>query len=342
EARLSLAQACFPNDEIICDNGHDQTEVVYIAFTGDEAASGSNVTWAAINFEDFEASITDLANSLRLCVSGYWIHKAASNRQAYRKTYSDAKYAEDPAESIRKKRILFLVQFSNRGQGTISSSHIARADGDVIPARELRKQSLDSKDLFSPQCHTSNYISSSQASLLRLSIDDMQMKTAGACSLAVIFQLCAYIFAVSVIVPSTAPTGTLSDRSQNLTLPIPLNEIPSDPFNLHVPLSDITVRFFAYGPNLPTLDVALCLLQAANGVTFHVGYDAVIPDADYQYTYGVARLTLYTTPSHELTWGLWGTAIRGITLFVTEYEALALTFYIVEDGRVIGGGSFGI
>ena len=64
EARLSLAQACFPNDEIICDNGHDQTEVVYIAFTGDEAASGSNVTWAAINFEDFEASITDLANSL--------------------------------------------------------------------------------------------------------------------------------------------------------------------------------------------------------------------------------------------------------------------------------------
>ena len=63
EASLALAQACYPKG-ITCDNGHDQTDVLYIAFTGDDAVPGSKADWAATSFNDFEDSIADLGNSL--------------------------------------------------------------------------------------------------------------------------------------------------------------------------------------------------------------------------------------------------------------------------------------
>lgn len=63
EASLSLATACF-GKSMNGNNGHDETDVLYIAFPGDDAVPGSSANWTATNFQQFEDSITALGNRL--------------------------------------------------------------------------------------------------------------------------------------------------------------------------------------------------------------------------------------------------------------------------------------
>ena len=63
EASLSLGTACFGN-KITGNNGHGQKDVLYIAFTGDDAVPGKSAKWKAKNFDEFEASIKDLGDQL--------------------------------------------------------------------------------------------------------------------------------------------------------------------------------------------------------------------------------------------------------------------------------------
>lgn len=63
EASISLATACY-GDSITGDNGHDETDVLYVAFTGDEAVPGTSADWKADNYHDFEASIQNLGDEL--------------------------------------------------------------------------------------------------------------------------------------------------------------------------------------------------------------------------------------------------------------------------------------
>ncbi|KAL8725037.1 MAG: hypothetical protein Q9166_007612 [cf. Caloplaca sp. 2 TL-2023] len=63
EASLSLATACF-GTSMNGNNGHDEPDVLYIAFPGDDAVPGSSANWGASNFQQFEDSITTLGNRL--------------------------------------------------------------------------------------------------------------------------------------------------------------------------------------------------------------------------------------------------------------------------------------
>ncbi|KAK7445871.1 fungal chitosanase [Colletotrichum acutatum] len=64
EASISLATACYGNS-INGNSGHDDNDVLYIAFTGDEAVpGGSGANWMAPNAENFQSSISDLGNKL--------------------------------------------------------------------------------------------------------------------------------------------------------------------------------------------------------------------------------------------------------------------------------------
>ena len=47
EAPISLAQMCFPDDNINGDNGHGQEVVLYLGFTGKDAVPGSSADWKA-------------------------------------------------------------------------------------------------------------------------------------------------------------------------------------------------------------------------------------------------------------------------------------------------------
>ena len=64
EASISLATACFGRG-INGNAGHDENDVLYIAFPGADAVPGADgAAWSAQNFDDFEASISALGDKL--------------------------------------------------------------------------------------------------------------------------------------------------------------------------------------------------------------------------------------------------------------------------------------
>lgn len=70
EASISLATACYGSG-INGNSGHDQDDVLYIAFAGKGAVPGANgANWAARNYADFQQSIEGLGNSLIAKVGG--------------------------------------------------------------------------------------------------------------------------------------------------------------------------------------------------------------------------------------------------------------------------------
>lgn len=64
EASIALATACF-GDSVNGDSGHDQDDVLFIAFTGSGAVPGAGgAQWNAQDYNDFENSISTLGDSL--------------------------------------------------------------------------------------------------------------------------------------------------------------------------------------------------------------------------------------------------------------------------------------
>ncbi|KAH8690297.1 chitosanase [Talaromyces proteolyticus] len=63
EASLAVGTACF-GDSVNGDSGHEDTDVLYIAFEGDDAVPGTSADWSASSYEDFAASIKDLGDKL--------------------------------------------------------------------------------------------------------------------------------------------------------------------------------------------------------------------------------------------------------------------------------------
>lgn len=64
EAAISIATECF-GQRMAGDNGHSDTDVLYIAFAGEDAVPGAKgANWKANSFAEFEDSITKLGDSL--------------------------------------------------------------------------------------------------------------------------------------------------------------------------------------------------------------------------------------------------------------------------------------
>lgn len=65
EASISLARACFPDEDISPDSGHDHDDVLYIAFPGNANATVfKHASWSAPGFDEFEDSISWLGDQL--------------------------------------------------------------------------------------------------------------------------------------------------------------------------------------------------------------------------------------------------------------------------------------
>ncbi|AEO60909.1 glycoside hydrolase family 75 protein [Thermothelomyces thermophilus ATCC 42464] len=70
EASISLATACF-GTSMTGNNGHDETDVLYIAFPGDDAVPGADgANWGADSWQAFESSIEGLGNKLIQRIGG--------------------------------------------------------------------------------------------------------------------------------------------------------------------------------------------------------------------------------------------------------------------------------
>ena len=63
EASIAVATACF-GDKMDGNHGHDEFDVLYIAFSGHDAVPKDTAKWDASSYEEFEDSIIDLGNKL--------------------------------------------------------------------------------------------------------------------------------------------------------------------------------------------------------------------------------------------------------------------------------------
>ncbi len=119
------------------------------------------------------------------------------------------------------------------------------------------------------------------------------------------------------------------------------SSLPPQPWNYLVPHSDITVRFSNYGPPVPHIDAAYCLLDAASIAITHWGYQGPIFPT-YLITIS-GDVDLHMASTNDVTWYQWGTAIRGITDFVVMYNAVHMDFSILDaQRRVIAGGGLSL
>ncbi|KAJ5949758.1 hypothetical protein N7454_001342 [Penicillium verhagenii] len=64
EASISLAQMCFPDDDINGENGHEADDVLYLGFIGQYAVPGESADWGGGDRDTFESSIKDLGDKL--------------------------------------------------------------------------------------------------------------------------------------------------------------------------------------------------------------------------------------------------------------------------------------
>ncbi|KAK5989202.1 Endo-chitosanase [Cladobotryum mycophilum] len=64
EASISIGTACYGTDEINGNQGHEANDVLFIAFTGGDAAPGASADWTAQSYEEFSQSISDLGDKL--------------------------------------------------------------------------------------------------------------------------------------------------------------------------------------------------------------------------------------------------------------------------------------
>lgn len=70
EASISVATACFGTD-MTGNSGHDDDDVLYIAFVGEDAVPGAGgANWSATDFAAFEKSIEERGNMLVERISG--------------------------------------------------------------------------------------------------------------------------------------------------------------------------------------------------------------------------------------------------------------------------------
>ncbi|EGD97257.1 endo-chitosanase [Trichophyton tonsurans CBS 112818] len=65
EASVSLVHACFPDERLLGDNGHEKHDVLYVAFVGKQAKPGAKgANWKASSFNGFETSLAHIGDTL--------------------------------------------------------------------------------------------------------------------------------------------------------------------------------------------------------------------------------------------------------------------------------------
>ncbi|KAH8901052.1 family 75 glycoside hydrolase [Thozetella sp. PMI_491] len=95
EASISMATACY-GTTVNGDAGHDENDVLYIAFPGSKAVPGANgAKWSASSFTEFHNSIQSLGDSLVAGIGG----TTTTPRSSTTSTASTAKTSSTKASS---------------------------------------------------------------------------------------------------------------------------------------------------------------------------------------------------------------------------------------------------
>ena len=87
------------------------------------------------------------------------------------------------------------------------------------------------------------------------------------------------------------------------------------------------------------VDLLACLLHAANDIISQINHGVFQPIGRVL-EWDSARVRFNLHPEPEMTWAMWGAALRGLTHFVDLYDSVAILFDVrdLELGKTVGGG----
>ncbi|KAL2048636.1 hypothetical protein N7G274_000548 [Stereocaulon virgatum] len=145
-----------------------------------------------------------------------------------------------------------------------------------------------------------------------------------------VFYFYFYTVALASNLPIVHPSRPYTQfLPQNFTSPVK-NALPHDPTVINIPRGTITFR--NYGDPIPFLHTYETITQASNDAKAHLGPEAPMRISKGRLTYqvGSVQLDLISTEGF-ITWAMWGHALADISLFVIQYEAVALSFDVAEE-----------
>ncbi|TLS30594.1 hypothetical protein PpBr36_02522 [Pyricularia pennisetigena] len=123
EVGIGLATACYGSSEIDGDNGHSENDVLYLAFTGEEAVPGARgARWDASSFEEFESSLHPIGDSLIKRIDGSIPGKSGHNTTSIQHRF--------PAEEIRRGRPRRILRCENPEKPAGSTDADPQTTGD--------------------------------------------------------------------------------------------------------------------------------------------------------------------------------------------------------------------
>ena len=83
-----------------------------------------------------------------------------------------------------------------------------------------------------------------------------------------------------------------------------------------------------------------CLLHAANDVVTSIYSGVFAPIGQKALVWDSPPVRLSVHPEAEMTWAMWGAAIRGLTHFADLYDSVAILFDVrdLELEKTVGSG----
>lgn len=94
-----MATLCF-GKSVNGNAGHDATDILYIAFTGDDAVPGAKAKWNAANVDEFSSSIKSLGDTLVQRIGGTGGAAAGAGASIPSATTIKGSKASDPPTTL--------------------------------------------------------------------------------------------------------------------------------------------------------------------------------------------------------------------------------------------------
>ena len=102
-----------------------------------------------------------------------------------------------------------------------------------------------------------------------------------------------------------------------------------DPWDMHVPHTDLTIQWYGYRGPLPVLEAQYCVNVAMKALRSRVM--SGLRHDPYSYSYGGVNLWLRLEPDEVLNWLFWLQTLRSFTQYGQVNEWRGTQFLLLRD-----------
>ena len=112
----------------------------------------------------------------------------------------------------------------------------------------------------------------------------------------------------------------------------PPSVLPYEDFNLHVPSSPVTVKFYHYGGNLGDAIATVDVLDAALADAANHLSSAKIETDKVQYSRRYINTIDVVLLPEEMNWPMWRWALLGLNVFMQMWDNVWLSYDVEVEG----------